>query len=177
MRLSRFITIVLVHGYQGSPETFGNFANDVSKCLKAKNSKTAHVRFYKYETHGDITKRVGEFVEWLTNPFNGISGNIMLLGHSMGGILCVDAAKTIAEFNRAYIGFSITHILAFDSPFLGVQEHVIGAKIVMRLLGSNDTNSDNRFSNTKDSSSSLWTWGVAAGAAVITAAVAYNSKA
>ncbi|KAJ3295341.1 hypothetical protein HDU79_009395 [Rhizoclosmatium sp. JEL0117] len=104
------------------------------------------------------------------------------------------AAKTIAEFNRAYIGFSITHILAFDSPFLGVQEHVIGAKIgsvvttvndtvteygprVMRLLGSNDTNSDDRLSNTKDSSSSLWTWGVAAGAAVITAAVAYNSKA
>ncbi|KAJ3244043.1 hypothetical protein HDU78_011523 [Chytriomyces hyalinus] len=94
------LTIILVHGFMGSSESFHSFGTDLKRTAKA------NVVSYEFSTTGDNDR-----------PST-------LLGHSMGGLLVADAARAI-ENSPDHSHLNVTHILAFDSPFFGVHPSAI----------------------------------------------------
>ncbi|KAI8833778.1 hypothetical protein BJ741DRAFT_666259 [Chytriomyces cf. hyalinus JEL632] len=112
------LTIVLVHGFMGSSESFHSFGTDLKRTAKA------NVVSYEFSTTGDNDLQVKQFTSWLSNKMNVPAGPVALLGHSMGGLLVADAARAI-ENSPEHSHLNVTHILAFDSPFFGVHPSAI----------------------------------------------------
>ncbi|KAJ3237559.1 hypothetical protein HDU81_009255 [Chytriomyces hyalinus] len=112
------LTIVLVHGFMGSSESFHSFGSDL------KRSANVNVVSYEFSTTGDNDLQVKQFTSWLSNKANVPAGPVALLGHSMGGLLVADAARAI-ENSPDHSHLNVTHILAFDSPFFGVHPSAI----------------------------------------------------
>ncbi|KAI8835227.1 hypothetical protein BJ741DRAFT_608416 [Chytriomyces cf. hyalinus JEL632] len=112
------LTIVLVHGFMGSSESFHSFGADL------KRTAEANVVSYEFSTTGDNDLQVKQFTSWLSNKLNVPAGPVALLGHSMGGLLVADAARAI-ENSPDHSHLNVTHILAFDSPFFGVHPSAI----------------------------------------------------
>ncbi|KAJ3245569.1 hypothetical protein HDU78_009055 [Chytriomyces hyalinus] len=112
------LTIVLVHGFMGSSESFHSFGSDLKRTAKA------NVVSYEFSTTGDNDLQVKQFTSWLSNKMNVPAGSVALLGHSMGGLLVADAARAI-ENSPDHSHLNVTHILAFDSPFFGVHPSAI----------------------------------------------------
>ncbi|KAJ3264721.1 hypothetical protein HDU77_007737 [Chytriomyces hyalinus] len=115
---STTLTIVLVHGFMGSSESFHSFGSDLKRTAKA------NVVSYEFSTTGDNDLQVKQFTSWLSNKMNVPAGPVALLGHSMGGLLVADAARAI-ENSPDHLHLNVTHILAFDSPFFGVHPSAI----------------------------------------------------
>ncbi|KAJ3029919.1 UNVERIFIED_CONTAM: hypothetical protein HDU68_010702 [Siphonaria sp. JEL0065] len=130
------VTLVYVHGFLGSGESFHVLPGDVQRQLLSRGVRAVTVA-YDYATTGDNDLRVAEFVAWLKDSKRAITGNVVLLGHSMGGLLCVDAARALAKLSSSELNFKVIKILAFDSPFLGVHPRAVvhsgGAKVVDKL--------------------------------------------
>ncbi|KAJ3285354.1 hypothetical protein HDU79_007382 [Rhizoclosmatium sp. JEL0117] len=192
------VTLVFVHGYQGSSESFHAFPGNLQHRLITQRSMAAKVYSYEYETRGDNAQRVAEFVAWLTDIKQGLQGNVILLGHSMGGLLCVDTVRSLEleKGTREPLKFTVTQVLAFDSPFLGVHpkamvltgasklnksvsEHTSAISNLLFTANKTEANAKRGSVSSTASSSSNWgTWGAVAavGAAAVAAAYA-NPKA
>ncbi|THH05846.1 hypothetical protein EW145_g4500 [Phellinidium pouzarii] len=70
-----------------------------------------------YKSRRPISESTHKFLEWLsTRP----PGPVILLAHSMGGLLAADAATGTSAQSKRIIG-----LVAFDVPFLGMHPHVI----------------------------------------------------
>lgn len=59
-------------------------------------------------------------------------GPVILLGHSMGGLLAAEAA-TDASNNQSRRGKRIVGVIAFDTPYLGMHPHVVVSGIASLL--------------------------------------------
>ncbi|KAI8617679.1 hypothetical protein BC830DRAFT_1112399 [Chytriomyces sp. MP71] len=179
-------TVVLVHGFLGSSESFEAFASHLPRALSDRKNLTVKPVAFEFATKGSNEARVAELVAWLAQRGNVPQGNVALLGHSMGGLLITDAARAIQN-SPEHAHLTVTHILAFDSPFLGVHPSVIlhsGAHKIKSHIGgflgaitstpssSESTKVTTTISASKSSSSSTSAWGVAAGFAAV-AATAY----
>jgi pimeloyl-ACP methyl ester carboxylesterase len=96
--------LVFVHGFQGSfSSTFRKFPYHLQTVFDHK----FEVVGYDYETSGPT--QVQDFVQWI----NRIKDQIIIICHSMGGILVLDA---ILKHSVKAVA-----VLAFDSPFFGLQ--------------------------------------------------------
>ena len=135
--------LVFVHGFQGSfSSTFNKFPDHLSTIFDRK----FEVIGYDYETSG--ATQVQDFVRWIGT----INDQIVIICHSMGGILVLDA---ILKYSIKVIA-----VLAFDSPFFGLEHS--------NLINSGVETANKIFSS---SSSSKWigiaSIAVAAGAAYV----------
>lgn len=148
--------------FKGSADTtFEDFPNRLAHVLKEthRGLKVLPVIYPTYDTRGALDVAVGNFVEWLTlqalsleskplvdektgreQPFaeTGRGGGrgsvkVALLGHSMGGLVAVDAAlKVAAESETSRSGEAdpnalwprIISVMAYDSPYYGVHPNV-----------------------------------------------------
>lgn len=96
--------LVFVHGFQGSfSSTFSRFPYHLQTVFDNK----FEVLGYDYETSGP--SQVQDFVRWI----NRINDQIVIICHSMGGILVLDA---ILKY-----GINVVAVLAFDSPYFGLE--------------------------------------------------------
>ncbi|KAK5109302.1 hypothetical protein LTR62_007176 [Meristemomyces frigidus] len=104
------LLLVFIHGFKGNADTFSRFPQDLANLLSHTLPKIAvkAVQYPPYDTRGDLAQCVAHFLEWLQNLVielevkrgtknaMGEAGvRVVLCGHSMGGIVAVEAVLSI----------------------------------------------------------------------------------
>ncbi|KAI5118310.1 hypothetical protein M0805_006478 [Coniferiporia weirii] len=112
--------LIYIHGFQGDHTSFQSFPTDLHErlCSRLPAGITLKSCLYPtYKSRRPISEATHKFLEWLsTQP----PGPVILLAHSMGGLLAADAATSASVQSKRIIG-----LVAFDVPFLGMHPHVI----------------------------------------------------
>ncbi|KAI1458283.1 hypothetical protein F4805DRAFT_144504 [Annulohypoxylon moriforme] len=160
--MKKTLLLCFIHGFKGGDDTFGEkseFAQHLAALVRASLPKVSvrAVTYPRYETRGDLNECVGRFRDWLLNKVidlevaNGThsptvdpSVRVILIGHSMGGIVAAETAIAIAsevpitqddgDSMAPNVGEPLTSglmfpyiqgVLAFDTPFLGISPGVV----------------------------------------------------
>ncbi|KAH8649122.1 hypothetical protein BX600DRAFT_502592 [Xylariales sp. PMI_506] len=140
----RTLLLCFIHGFKGSDDTFQSFPWDLKKLVSDKlpEHNVESVVYPKYETKGELGK------SWKTNSGHRLKERVMevrkahvenpwpptdrevgviLVAHSMGGFVAVDALFSIlndritnGEDESTPIFPLIQGILTFDTPFNGL---------------------------------------------------------
>lgn len=110
--MKKTLLLVFIHGFKGSDNTFDNFPKDLRALLSTAlpNLDVLSIQYPRYETRGDLRECVGRFKEWLQNkvidlevanktpsPTADPSVRVILIGHSMGGIVAAETLLSIAR--------------------------------------------------------------------------------
>nr|OQO19904.1 hypothetical protein B0A51_11375 [Rachicladosporium sp. CCFEE 5018] len=110
--MKKTLLLVFVHGFKGSDDTFGPFPQDLRALISTTLPKldVLSIQYPRYETRGDLKECVSRFKEWLQNKVidlevaNGTpsptvdpSVHVVLVGHSMGGIVAAETLLSIAR--------------------------------------------------------------------------------
>lgn len=166
------VEFVFVHGFMGSQRSFQQFPQDLKS--EFKESSVLH---YEYETRGEWDSKVLQLTEYLKNlPQNASK---IIIAHSMGGPLSVDAALRLGETAN------IRAIISYDSPFFGIHPKVIASDGMERVSGtisqitSGFSSVLNSFSSPRTDSNGKYSrtiGGIAAFSLAATAFTAYNSS-
>lgn len=110
--MRKTLLLVFIHGFKGSDNTFDNFPKDLRALVSTAlpNLQVLSVQYPRYETRGDLRDCVARFKEWLQNkvidlevanrtpsPTVDPSVRVVLVGHSMGGIVAAETLLSIAR--------------------------------------------------------------------------------
>jgi pimeloyl-ACP methyl ester carboxylesterase len=88
----RTLLIVYIHGFMGNDSSFRSFPAHVHSYLKETLQEThvVHSKIYpRYKTYKAIDVARDNFSKWL-EPHESPKTDIVLIGHSMGGLLAAD---------------------------------------------------------------------------------------
>ena len=129
----RKLLLIYIHGFMGNDASFKSFPAHIHNIITVTlaESHTVHTKIYpKYQTRRPIEFARDDFSNWLCVHENDTT-DIILLGHSMGGMLAGEVAllppysRTSSEaFRHRILG-----VITFDTPFLGLHPGVIGTGI------------------------------------------------
>ncbi|KAJ5753783.1 uncharacterized protein N7511_007936 [Penicillium nucicola] len=120
----RRLLLIYIHGFNGTETTFQDLPVHVHGALAGLlgESHVVYTRIYPgYKSHGEFQVAVTQFSKWLS-PYESDEQDIILLGHSMGGIIAADVALLQEGVNSKH---RILGLVNFDSPFLGIHPHAI----------------------------------------------------
>ncbi|KAJ5523629.1 hypothetical protein N7513_013173 [Penicillium frequentans] len=124
----RRLLLIYIHGFMGSEASFNDFPAHVHHLLTAvlSESYVVYTRIYpRYKSRGEIQTAVDQFSNWLS-PHEADDLDVILLGHSLGGILAADVALMqvhgIPDLKPKH---HILGLINFDVPLLGVHPRVI----------------------------------------------------
>ncbi|KAK4456598.1 hypothetical protein QBC42DRAFT_214568 [Cladorrhinum samala] len=168
--MKKTLLLVFIHGFKGDDQTFGHnlsFPPHLQRLLTQSlpNLNILTLVYPTYDTRGDLTECVSRFTDWLLNkvidlevasgtpsPTIDPSVHVILVGHSMGGIVAAETAISLASEqpihnttdetkdapqNSAASATAampppnslmfpyIQGVLAFDTPFLGISPGVV----------------------------------------------------
>ncbi|PLB38055.1 uncharacterized protein BDW47DRAFT_117566 [Aspergillus candidus] len=115
----RRLLLVYIHGFMGSEASFQDLPAHIHDLLAGllSESHVVYTRIYpRYKSHGEIQTAVAQFSAWLS-PHEADDLDVILLGHSLGGILAADVA--LLQKHR------ILGLVNFDVPLLGIHPRVI----------------------------------------------------
>ncbi|PWY83592.1 hypothetical protein BO70DRAFT_352404 [Aspergillus heteromorphus CBS 117.55] len=156
---TRRLLLIYIHGFKGSDTTFQHFPTHVHNLLSTLlPSHEIYTRVYpQYETRGEMQAAVAQFSSWLS-PHESPDLDIILLGHSLGGILAADAAALTptstptptggAQHHHHQPQFQPKHrilgLINFDVPFLGLQPRVYHTSLSSFFLQKNFPGDDER---------------------------------
>ena len=113
--------MVYIHGFMGNETSFQSFPAHVHNLVtvRLEESHVVHTKIYpKYKSRKAIEFARDAFSEWLS-PHEGPNTDVVLLGHSMGGLLSAEVA--LLQRHR------ILGTINFDTPFLGMHPGVIAS--------------------------------------------------
>ncbi|KAJ3865995.1 hypothetical protein EV359DRAFT_72092 [Lentinula novae-zelandiae] len=122
----RLVHLVYIHGFRGDETTFQAFPTHLQQYLTDHipthlNLKVQSSLYPTYKSVKPISSATKTFIEWLrTQP----PGPVILLAHSMGGLLAAEAATDPSNVHKRIVG-----LIAFDCPYLGMHPHVVIAGI------------------------------------------------
>ncbi|KAF2477060.1 uncharacterized protein BDR25DRAFT_309372 [Lindgomyces ingoldianus] len=117
----RRLLLIYIHGFMGNETSFQSFPAHVHNLvtITLAQSHTVHTKIYpRYKSRDSLELRRDDFSNWLA-PHETSFTDIVLLGHSMGGLLAADIALL---FRHHIIG-----IVNFDVPFLGMHPGIVKA--------------------------------------------------
>lgn len=138
--------LVFVHGFKGDDKTFLDYPERLRHSLSSTFGPATdiHALIYPaFETRGELSQCVEQFGSWLTTKVAELEmeragknedghkdiAKVVLIGHSMGGIVVADCARSVAR-NYTQAGEKgrmwpkIVGIMAYDTPYLGVHPWV-----------------------------------------------------
>ncbi|KAF8065017.1 hypothetical protein FPV67DRAFT_1501168 [Lyophyllum atratum] len=147
----RLVHLVYIHGFQGNDTTFQSFPTDLQRYLSTHipshlNLNIQSSLYPTYKSVKPISFATKNFLEWLsTQP----SGPVILLGHSMGGLLAAEAA-THASNNPGTKPTRIIGMMAFDTPYLGMHPHVVITGIASLFQGDEGKKTETEMNDTTE---------------------------
>lgn len=95
----RTLLIVYIHGFMGDNTSFQSFPAHVHYFLKEELSEShvIHSKIYpRYKTYKAIEVARDNFSRWL-EPHEDDNTDVVLVGHSMGGLLAADVALMVTH--------------------------------------------------------------------------------
>lgn len=132
------ILLVFVHGFKGGHDSFAQFPQELETQLQRTSDDTS-VQFRSmvyppYDTKGDFNLAVTKLRDWVQNtvidleaekgtssPLINQSVKVVLLGHSMGGLVSADVILAMHDqYAPAPLFPGILGLVALDSPMLGL---------------------------------------------------------
>lgn len=129
----RTLLVVYIHGFMGDNTSFRSFPAHVHYFLREQliESHVVHSKIYpRYKTYKAIDMARDKFSAWL-EPHEGPRTDVVLVGHSMGGLLAADVAL-IPSPNPVY-GSPFKHrilgTISLDAPLLGLHPGIITSGI------------------------------------------------
>lgn len=169
---NKTLLLTFIHGFKGGDDTFGptgEFAAHLASLLTAslgpQGPQVRTLIYPQYETRGDLTECVARFRDWLQekvidlevaagtpSPTVEPGVRVVLIGHSMGGIVAAETAILLAgeqvialsddegagadgkeegrprsrhEHASSLMFPYIQGVLAFDTPYLGIAPGVV----------------------------------------------------
>ncbi|KAK6510560.1 hypothetical protein TWF506_009665 [Arthrobotrys conoides] len=120
----RTLLCVFIHGFVGDETSFRGFPAHFHELLTilVQDTHVVHTKVYpKFKTRDKISIAVDNFSRWLSQ-FTSSTTDIVLLGHSMGGLLAADAVllQPFPPGRHRILG-----TISFDTPFIGIHPGVI----------------------------------------------------
>ncbi|KAJ9207362.1 hypothetical protein DTO164E3_636 [Paecilomyces variotii] len=127
----RKLLLIYIHGFMGAEISFKSFPAHVHGILKDSLSEThvVHSKIYpRYKSRGTMNIARDAFSYWLS-PHESEDTDVILLGHSLGGILATEAALLPSSWSGSNEMFQhrILGVVNFDVPFLGMHPGVVSA--------------------------------------------------
>ncbi|KAJ9407232.1 hypothetical protein DTO045G8_5081 [Paecilomyces variotii] len=127
----RKLLLIYIHGFMGAEISFKSFPAHVHGILKDSLSEThvVHSKIYpRYKSRGTMNIARDAFSYWLS-PHESEETDVILLGHSLGGILATEAALLPSSWSGSNEMFQhrILGVVNFDVPFLGMHPGVVSA--------------------------------------------------
>ncbi|KAH0293044.1 hypothetical protein KCU62_g1414, partial [Aureobasidium sp. EXF-3399] len=110
----------------GNETSFQSFPAHVHSLVAALLSEThtVHTKIYpRYRSKKKIDFARDDFSRWL-RPHEGPTTDVILLGHSMGGLLCAEVAL-IPSLADGSLRHRLIGTVNFDVPFLGMHPRVV----------------------------------------------------
>ncbi|KAI8623690.1 hypothetical protein F5Y19DRAFT_350776 [Xylariaceae sp. FL1651] len=125
----RKLLVVYIHGFMGNDTSFQSFPAHVHQYLKLAlfDSHVIHSKVYpKYKTYKSIEIARDNFSRWL-EPHEGPKTDVILVGHSMGGLLAADVVlmPSVHQQHHSYFRHRILGTVNLDSPLLGMHPGII----------------------------------------------------
>jgi pimeloyl-ACP methyl ester carboxylesterase len=123
----RKLLCIYVHGFMGNETSFRSFPAHVHNLLAVLLAEThaVHTKIYpRYRSRRNITCARDDFSAWLT-PHEGDNTDVVLLGHSMGGLVIAEVALMPSPTSDRPLKHRIVGTVNFDVPFLGMHPGVV----------------------------------------------------
>ncbi|KAK5222233.1 hypothetical protein LTR72_006490 [Exophiala xenobiotica] len=129
----RTLLIIYIHGFLGDETSFKSFPAHVHAIL-TKALRETHVAYTKiyprYKSRKNVSFATNDFSKWLS-PRESDDTDVILVGHSLGGILAAEVVLLPSEApgSNGVFKHRILGLLAFDVPYLGMHPGVVGTGI------------------------------------------------
>ncbi|KAI9689696.1 MAG: hypothetical protein M1820_010066 [Bogoriella megaspora] len=127
----RKLLLIYIHGFMGAENSFRSFPAHVHNLLAITLADThvVHSKIYpRYQSRRHIQYASEDFSRWLS-PHEAPNTDVVLLGHSMGGLLSAEVVLLQPRFPET--GKALRHrilgTINFDVPFLGMHPGVIAS--------------------------------------------------
>ncbi|OTA61243.1 hypothetical protein K449DRAFT_73255 [Hypoxylon sp. EC38] len=139
----RKLLVIYIHGFMGNDTSFQSFPAHVHRYLKIALSDThvIHSKIYpRYKTYKALDVARDNFSLWL-KPHESPTTDVVLVGHSMGGLLAADVALMPSknQYRTGYFLHRILGTVGLDAPFLGLHPSVITAGLASIFRPKSDT--------------------------------------
>ncbi|KAK5663114.1 hypothetical protein OQA88_6531 [Cercophora sp. LCS_1] len=125
----RTLLIIYIHGFMGNDTSFRSFPAHVHSFLKEAltESHVIHTKIYpRYKTYKSIDVARDNFSQWL-EPHESPTTDVILVGHSMGGLLAADVVLQ-PNVNSTY-GHPFRHrilgTISMDAPLFGLHPGIV----------------------------------------------------
>ncbi|KAI0814336.1 hypothetical protein GGR55DRAFT_427633 [Xylaria sp. FL0064] len=138
----RKLLVIYIHGFMGNDTSFQSFPAHVHQYLKValSDSHVVHSKVYpRYKTYKSIEIARDNFSKWL-EPLESTKTDIVLVGHSMGGLLAADIVLKPSTRQNQHGCFQhrILGVVNLDAPLLGMHPGIIVSGI-SSLFRKNET--------------------------------------
>ncbi|KAK1780398.1 hypothetical protein QBC45DRAFT_372475 [Copromyces sp. CBS 386.78] len=128
----RTLLVIYIHGFMGNDSSFRSFPAHIHNFLREALAEThaIHSKIYpRYKTYKSITVARDNFSNWLL-PHESPTTDVVLIGHSMGGLLAAEVALLPRQPQDLVYGDSpfrhrILGTLSLDAPLLGLHPGIV----------------------------------------------------